>query len=138
MFMSGFCTTVHSFFFLYTLIYVYLRRHKLRRLMYLTIRIRARNFYLCLRHSIDWRQKLRASILIVLAEISEEETKEQRHFFDKQLLNLVIQTINTDYKLETVRRASETIKLILQTHFFVPLKIFISYFFFFFFLIFFF
>ena len=31
---------------------------------------------------------MRASILIVLVEIYEEETKEQRYFFDKQLMNL--------------------------------------------------
>ena len=32
--------------------------------------------------------KLRASILIVLVEISEEEIKEQQYSFDKQSLNL--------------------------------------------------
>ena len=62
---------------------------------YLTIRIWAQSFYRLIErrgqspsHSIDWRLKLRASILTVLVEISEEEIKEQQYFFDKQLLNL--------------------------------------------------
>ena len=49
---------------------------------YLTIRMWARNSYL-LAAEIESEY-----ILIVLVEISEEETKEQQYFFDKQLLNL--------------------------------------------------
>ena len=39
--------------------------------------MRARNF-----------NELRARVLIILVEISEKETKEQRYVFHKQLLNL--------------------------------------------------
>ena len=47
--------------------------------------------------------KLRASILIVLVEMTEEEAKEQQHFLDEILLNLFKQRmLIIHYSLATI------------------------------------
>ena len=70
---------------------------------------------------------MRASILIILVEISEEETKEQQNTFFKTSIEF-IKTTNADDTPGTIRRgklSNQYFKFI----FFLPLNIFIQYFF---------